>query len=458
MCDEAGDRCVECFANADCADGNPCTADVCDNASGTCNHVGCSAHFCEGRQLCRGQCFPGAPPCTQADSCDEVNNSCGECDSDLDCSDDDPCTAATCNLSRHACRVDSCLLAFDAPAQGTIFKVGDEIEVEVRGRGSRGLDLNLVLDESGSITSENFIKLKNFATSLVNGMPFHGETAGTGTRVGIVTFSTGSRRILNMNAQKQAVLNAINALNSHGGSTCIGCGIDDAVENWYANGRRDASRVMVVVTDGLNNLPPGNFASHLAGALQAADFYGQTIVAVGVGEANFNEINQIATDISGVQTAYYASNFDQLSQLLNSIIFVTGSGTATAVEITLPDGTTELAPVNSSGNFSLGGWRIIPGDNLFTGRIPSPYGDLTATLTLMGVCSDGCGDLNASGAVDLRDIAEFTNCFGHRSWESPACACGDLQGDTRIDLLDYGAMTESLQKSPNGSSPNCPVP
>lgn len=459
LCDEDGDRCVECISDSDCADSNDCTADTCDQTSGMCIHEGCAALFCQGRQLCGGnQCVAGASPCSQPEFCDEVNNTCQECFSDIDCLDDDTCTTATCDLTRHACRINPCLLAFDSPVDGSIFEAGQAVEVAIAGRGSRGLDLTIVLDDSGSLSNDDFQKMRVFATNLVNALPFTGME--TGTSVGISMFSNGSRRFLNLspNQNPQTVVNAINSLPHHGGSTCIGCGIDDAVENWYTNGRRDTSRMMVVLTDGVNNMPAGNPAGHLAGALGAAAFHGQTIVAIGVGDANFNQINQIATDIPGVQTAFYVSDFNQLSSILNAIVLVTGNGTATAVEITQPDGTDTLVPIGADGHFTLSGWSMVPGDNLFVGRIPTPYGELTASLNLVGVCPLACGDLNSDGYINLRDYSEFLQCFGSRSWESSACACGDLQGDTQIDLLDHAALSVAIQTAPEASSPACPLP
>ncbi len=76
---------LECAANADCDDGNPCTADACDTASGACiatalpNFTSCADDtICNGNEVCvTGVCQPGTPlvcvdglECTQDLVCD----------------------------------------------------------------------------------------------------------------------------------------------------------------------------------------------------------------------------------------------------------------------------------------------------------------------------------------------------------------------------------------------------
>lgn len=466
LCDEANDRCVECLSASDCDDGVSCTFDSCDAASSACRHEWClDTNFCNGREVCAGGggCLAGSPPCRKTGSCDEANDRCADCATDVDCGDNDPCTVEVCDPAQLTCRITPCTLAFDDPPDQSVFPVGDL--VEITGRGPRGLDVALVLDESGSISDEDFVRLREFAWAVVNGLPFASDgTAALASKVGISLFSSGSRRYLNLQGNRQSVLNMIMAMPQLGGFTCIGCGIDDGVDNLLTNGREGARKVMIVVTDGQNNLPPPDPDGHLSGAKEAAEFAGLTIFAIGVGSAVNDEILAIASEVPGVQTAYYVVSFSSLPNILNQLLVdVNGGGSAGmhyTVQLTLPDGTETSEVVDGSGQFRMADWAVRPGANVFTGRVETAQGDKTASLTLWGVypCSSPCGNMNGSGGVDLRDVAAFLECFGGRPWDSPMCGCGDLNGDLLIDLADYAAFHGALMLPGKSFPPNCAAP
>lgn len=110
------DRCVQGVCQGipkDCNDGEECTTDACDPASGVCTHTpvpdgtGCLQNdFCSGGYTClAGQCQGG----TTITICDD-NNACtsdGYCNADygcepsanvpIDCSDGNPCTDDLCD-------------------------------------------------------------------------------------------------------------------------------------------------------------------------------------------------------------------------------------------------------------------------------------------------------------------------------------------------------------------------
>ncbi len=83
LCDEFDDRCVECFAPADCdPDGVGCTDDECDD--GTCVYLPNDALcddglFCNGAEFCHValDCQNASNPCDDPALCDESNDSCG---------------------------------------------------------------------------------------------------------------------------------------------------------------------------------------------------------------------------------------------------------------------------------------------------------------------------------------------------------------------------------------------
>src|SRR5262249_11428703 len=134
-CDQAGgcvhvaiSGCSACASAADCNDGNACTTDAC--VSGRCTHgpladgASCDdRRYCDGAETCRaGVCTAGPPvrcddgnPCT-ADACDETHRTCTHaavagcvpCTSASQCDDANACTADACSGGRcaHTARAD----------------------------------------------------------------------------------------------------------------------------------------------------------------------------------------------------------------------------------------------------------------------------------------------------------------------------------------------------------------
>ena len=180
-------------------------------------------------------------------------------------------------------------------------------------------ELMLVIDESGSITSSDFIRLKNFMIDLVVSLRFGANQ----TRVGVVMFGSTARLITGLNASQAAVVNVVNSIQQRGGGTCIGCGIALADQQLQANGRPGVPRFMFVLTDGRNNTGTDTFASVIA----AAKGNGTTLFAVGVAEAILSELQQIASTIPGTETTFFAANFTTLPLLLGSVTSVLPSTT-----------------------------------------------------------------------------------------------------------------------------------
>ncbi len=178
-------------------------------------------------------------------------------------------------------------------------------------------DVVIVFDESGSISAEDFSTMKEFGVGVVDYLDILPEK----DNVGIVVFGTSSRSIININNNYISVINAINGMTQYGGFTCIGCGINKASDQFEVHGLREgAERIMIVLTDGENNRPEGAYAQYLSDSIIRAENLGATLFAIGVGPSVIeNEIESIATDISGVQTAFFVPDFDSLSGILDQL-------------------------------------------------------------------------------------------------------------------------------------------
>jgi hypothetical protein len=111
----------------DCTDGFACTADGCNEATDSCDHVPNDAPcdnglFCDGAEICDPGlgCQPGPDPCP-GEHCDAGSASCVDCLLDADCNDGlactglESCVAGTCQPGTStecndgvACTVDAC--------------------------------------------------------------------------------------------------------------------------------------------------------------------------------------------------------------------------------------------------------------------------------------------------------------------------------------------------------------
>jgi len=112
VCDEDADTCAACEANSDCDDDIACTEDTCNGTTGECTNTADDSlcpdpDFCDGTDVCdptnddadSSGCVPDAAtePCTATTPvCDEVEETCAECDGDASCTDGYSCTDDNC--------------------------------------------------------------------------------------------------------------------------------------------------------------------------------------------------------------------------------------------------------------------------------------------------------------------------------------------------------------------------
>jgi uncharacterized protein YegL len=188
-------------------------------------------------------------------------------------------------------------------------------------------DIMLVLDESGSISDADFNREKTFAVDLINNV----MTTPGGARVGIVQFSSNARLTMPLTTNRQNAINQANAMNQRDGSTCIGCGIDLARQHFQQQPRPQATKFMIVLTDGANNVNVSTFQP----IVNAAKNAGIKLLAIGIGNAVLSEIEFIASDIPGVQTSFFINDFSALPDILNQLTAAISSPGSTNVSVTL---------------------------------------------------------------------------------------------------------------------------
>jgi len=117
------------------------------------------------------------------------------------------------------------------------------------------MDLLLVFDESGSITATSFGQMKQFGLDVVRSFTIGPQAV----YVGLIMFSSSGRVQQDLTNNRATIENKINTVTQIGGGTCIPCGISVARTNYLTKGRNGVQRVLIVLTDGENNVNNGDF-------------------------------------------------------------------------------------------------------------------------------------------------------------------------------------------------------
>lgn len=173
------------------------------------------------------------------------------------------------------------------------------------------LDVALVLDRSGSMSGQPLADVQTASKAFINNLV-------SNSQVGVVSYSTTSGvdiglTLLNSLDNKKPIRNAIDGL-SAGGMTAMGEGMADA-NTMLVNGRSDAKKIMIVLTDGNTN--EGTDQEGL-NAILFANANDITIYAIGLG-INLNEqiLQNIALSTGGKY--YNAPTSSDLAGIYNSI-------------------------------------------------------------------------------------------------------------------------------------------
>ncbi len=341
-------------------------------------------------------------------------------------------------------------VSFDA-VPNTTLPVG--LKVQPTGIGSAGMEVQYVLDESGSVSATDFQKEKDFVHQMGNATGF-----SPFRRAGLTAYSTLSRLIQPLTGVKNLFLNQLQGIVQSGGSTCIGCGITTASDDLLASGSPRRTQIILLITDGINNQPAANPEQHLQDAISTADARGHILYAIGVGDNGLlPQLQQIATPLEGVQTVYLTS-WSQLPNLVNLILGPWVAIESGQVELTMPDGAQHLLQVSPDplGAFATPAWTIQPGTNVFQATIKTLCGDRTAMLTLTGVVVPG--DFNRDADVDLDDFSELRNCASGASvprQETPVCEEADFDGDNDVDVDDFGVFQRCFRGANVPGDPHC---
>jgi hypothetical protein len=179
--------------------------------------------------------------------------------------------------------------------------------------------LYLKRDNSGCTAYARLMSLQQAPTKMIasqNSAKSFLDIAGSATHAGLVSYSTSATTDKQLAVMNPTNLNALKASIDamvSSGSTCIECGLNNGVNELVsARGRANATRVMILLTDGVSNI--GN---SIDGAVLARN-NNVTVYTIGFGnDVDDTELTNIALLTGG--DYYYAPNSETLNQIFMNI-------------------------------------------------------------------------------------------------------------------------------------------
>ncbi|XP_062581120.1 collagen alpha-4(VI) chain-like [Saccostrea cucullata] len=182
--------------------------------------------------------------------------------------------------------------------------------------GSGLSDIVFLLDSSGSERKINFNKMLSFVQNFTQQF----DIGPKNVQVGVATFSTSTHERIKLNqySDKTALLAAISGIYYDAGATYTDEALEFARTQAFLpshGGRPNASRIVVVMTDGQSI----NHAKTLQEATSLKSQPNMKVISIGIGSGvNQQELNSIASDS---QHVFSVANFDVLNKLNSELTF-----------------------------------------------------------------------------------------------------------------------------------------
>jgi len=161
---------------------------------------------------------------------------------------------------------------------------------------------SLSLNKSQTIISSDLVKSasKNFVDKL-----------DEKDRIAIVRFGSYAELTQSLSSNKQSVKNTIDSLGSEGG-TYINSGIDVATQHLSTNGKEDSLKMIVLLTDGQNDIGPESVLT----SAQSAKSKNFTLFTIGM--TNFVD-EAILKSVATKPEYYYYSDFNELDRVYQQL-------------------------------------------------------------------------------------------------------------------------------------------
>ncbi|XP_062600299.1 uncharacterized protein LOC134261927 [Saccostrea cucullata] len=176
---------------------------------------------------------------------------------------------------------------------------------------TKPVDLVFVVDESGSIGSSNFKKMKNFLVNLVDQVTI----SNTAFHVGLVKFHSSATTVFDLNrySQKSSVKRAIQYVGYASGGTRIGKGINKGRTVFDRSSRKDSTKVMILLTDGKSS-----DKTETSKEARKAKSEGVSIFVIGIGNVDREEITSAASEPTCVHV-FMLQGFSGIDNILYEV-------------------------------------------------------------------------------------------------------------------------------------------
>ena len=181
----------------------------------------------------------------------------------------------------------------------------------------QSVDLVFLLDESGSVSSKDFNKSLDFVKNVIKAFPDKNLSGKDGTRFGLSTFNENYKAHFYLSSYRNqaSYLSAIDRVPYRRGNTYLGVALQQILKTQFidAKGLRPEidgiPRMLIVLTDGI---------SRDSVSIPAQNVKDKNIVvyAIGVGNYDSNQLNDIASSKSHI---YTLSAFSELDRFISTI-------------------------------------------------------------------------------------------------------------------------------------------
>ncbi|XP_023595334.1 collagen alpha-4(VI) chain-like, partial [Trichechus manatus latirostris] len=168
-------------------------------------------------------------------------------------------------------------------------------------------DIYFLIDGSGSITPEDFLEMKVFMNAVIKMF----QVGPDGIQFGVVQYSdkTQNQFILSQYTSVAELKVAIDGIQQMGGGTNTGQALNDMKQIFADTARSKIPQYLIVITDGKSNDP-------VAEAAEALREGYVTIYAIGVRDANTDELRKIAND-----KIFFVFGFDSLKAIQTEVVW-----------------------------------------------------------------------------------------------------------------------------------------
>ncbi|XP_077384015.1 matrilin-1-like [Festucalex cinctus] len=261
---------------------------VCDTVDHQCQHE-CVSSPTSYRCTCRNgfTLNPDGRTCKDVDPCQTVDHRC-----------EHQCISST---DSYICK---CMEGFMLAEDGRSCKKPE--------CGEGVMDLVFVIDGSKSLGHDNFELVKQFVNGIVDAL----DISQTGTRVGLVQYSTKVRTEFTLGQYSAArdIKEAVSGMRYMGRGSMTGSALRHMYELSFSareGARPNVPHVGIVFTDGRSQNDVSEWANKAKNS-------GVTIYALGVGKAVEQELREMATRPSE-KYVYYTEDFEKLEEVTKKL-------------------------------------------------------------------------------------------------------------------------------------------